>query len=71
VSHVSFDASALRRFITRVRWAQEINNVGVAAFLLDSFSTRGIISTVDDHTELDSLAMIVDAEGTLTGDSDL
>ena len=43
------------------RWAQEINGIGVAAFLLDSFSGRGITSTVDDQSQLDSLAMMVDA----------
>jgi len=43
------------------RWAQEINSLGVAAFILDSFSGRGISSTVNDQSQLDSLAMLVDA----------
>ncbi len=43
------------------RWAQELNSLGVAAFLLDSFSGRGITSTVNDQSQLDSLAMMVDA----------
>jgi len=43
------------------RWAQEFNSVGVASFVLDSFSGRGITSTVDDQSQLDTLAMMVDA----------
>lgn len=43
------------------RWAQELNGIGVAAFILDSFSGRGITSTVNDQTQLDSIAMTVDA----------
>lgn len=43
------------------RWAQEINNIGVAAFLLDSFSGRGIIETRSDQSQLDNIAMLVDA----------
>ncbi len=42
-------------------WAREINALGVAAFILDSFSGRGIVSTVSDQSQLDSLAMIIDA----------
>ena len=43
------------------RWAQEINSIGVAALLVDSFSGRRITSTTDDQSQLDSLAMMVDA----------
>ena len=43
------------------RWAQEINSVGVAVFILDSFSGRGIANTITDQSQLDSLAMMVDA----------
>jgi len=43
------------------RWAQEINSLGVAAFILDSFSGRGITSTANDQSQLDSLAMLIDA----------
>jgi dienelactone hydrolase len=43
------------------RWAQELNTIEVAAFLLDSFTGRGIVSTVNDQSQLDSLAMMVDA----------
>ena len=30
------------------RWAQELNSIGVAAFLLDSFSGRGMLSVPPD-----------------------
>ena len=43
------------------RWAQELNGIGVAAFLLDSFTGRGIVQTVSDQSQLGHLAMIVDA----------
>jgi dienelactone hydrolase len=43
------------------RWADEFNSIGIAAFLLDSFSGRGITSTVSDQSQLDTLAMMVDA----------
>jgi dienelactone hydrolase len=43
------------------RWAQELNSIGVATFLLDSFSGRGIVNTIKDPSQLDSLAMMVDA----------
>jgi dienelactone hydrolase len=39
------------------RWAQEINSIGIATFILDSFSGRGITSA----SQLDSLAMMIDA----------
>jgi dienelactone hydrolase len=42
-------------------WAKEINALGAAVFILDSFSGRGITSTVTDQTQLDSLAMMTDA----------
>ena len=43
------------------RWAQEINSIGVATFILDTFSGRGIVSTINDQSQLHSLAMMVDA----------
>jgi dienelactone hydrolase len=43
------------------RWAQELNSVGVAAFILDSFTGRGIINTNTDQSQLDSIAMMHDA----------
>lgn len=42
-------------------WARELNAMGVAAFILDTFSGRGITSTVADQDQLSSLAMMVDA----------
>ena len=43
------------------QWAADINAIGVAAFILDSFSGRGITSTVTDQSQLASVAMMVDA----------
>jgi dienelactone hydrolase len=43
------------------RWAHELNAIGVAAFILDSFTGRGIVSTVGDQSQLDSVAMMHDA----------
>jgi dienelactone hydrolase len=43
------------------RWVQELNKAGSATFVLDSFSGRGIINTINDQSQLDSLAMMVDA----------
>jgi dienelactone hydrolase len=42
------------------RWADEINGIGAGAFLVDSFTGRGILQTVTDQSQLGSLAMIVD-----------
>jgi dienelactone hydrolase len=42
------------------RWAQELNSAGLATFVLDSFSGRGIVSTMNDQSQLNSLAMMVD-----------
>ncbi len=43
------------------RWADELNSIGVAVLLLDSFTARGITSTVNDQSQLATLAMMVDA----------
>jgi predicted peptidase len=43
------------------RWAQKLNQIGVAAFLLDCFSVRGITSTVADQSQVHNLNMMVDA----------
>ena len=43
------------------RWAQEFNDMGIAAFLVDSFAGRGIKDTARDQSQLDNLAMMVDA----------
>jgi dienelactone hydrolase len=42
-------------------WARELNAMGIATFILDTFSGRGIVSTVADQSQLHSLAMMVDA----------
>ena len=43
------------------KWAREFTGMGVAAFILDSFTRRGITETATDQSRLASAAMIVDA----------
>jgi len=43
------------------RWARELNDLGVATLLVDSFTGRGIGSTVGDQTQLGELTTINDA----------
>jgi dienelactone hydrolase len=47
------------------QWAQELNAIGVAAFILDTFTGRGIVNTNTDQSQLDSIAMVHDAFGAL------
>lgn len=42
-------------------WAQFLSAQGVATFTLDSFSGRGIVSTVEDQDRRGRFTMIVDA----------
>ena len=42
-------------------WAHILNQAGIAAFILDSFSGRNIVSTVEDQGQRNSLSMTVDA----------
>ena len=42
-------------------WAHVLNEAGIAAFILDTFSGRNIVSTVEDQDQLNSLSMTVDA----------
>jgi dienelactone hydrolase len=42
-------------------WEQYLNAMGVATFVLDSFTGRGIVNTIYDQSQLGGLAMIVDA----------
>jgi dienelactone hydrolase len=42
-------------------WVHHFNQAGIATFVLDTFTGRGITSTVVDQTQLHSLAMMVDA----------
>jgi len=41
-------------------WSQQLNAMGAATFLLDSFTGRGIVSTGNDQSQLGRLAMIFD-----------
>jgi dienelactone hydrolase len=43
------------------RWARELNEIGVAAFIVDSFTGRGVVQTVTDQSQLPTLSMIIDA----------
>jgi len=42
-------------------WAKELNNAGVAVFIIDSFKPRGIDSTTNNQGQLDSSANVADA----------
>jgi dienelactone hydrolase len=42
------------------RWAAELNRLGIAAFIIDCFTGRGITSTIPDQSRLGSLTMIHD-----------
>jgi dienelactone hydrolase len=42
-------------------WSRQLNSMGVATFILDSFTGRGITSTVADQDQLARLAMTIDA----------
>lgn len=41
-------------------WARVLNDAGFAVFILDAFSGRGIVSTVENQDQLHSIAMLVD-----------
>jgi dienelactone hydrolase len=43
------------------RWARELNDLGIATLLVDSFTERGIANTVADQGQLSELAMTIDA----------
>jgi dienelactone hydrolase len=42
-------------------WSQQLNSLGVATFIADSFTARGIVSTVADQDQLGRLATTIDA----------
>ena len=44
-----------------VDWEQELNAIGVATFVVDSFTARGIVNTNYDQGQLSQTAMILDA----------
>jgi dienelactone hydrolase len=41
-------------------WVTKLNAMGVATFVFDSFTPRGIVSTVEDQSQLGRLSMAVD-----------
>jgi dienelactone hydrolase len=43
------------------RWSRELNGLGVATLLVDSFSGRGLTSTAEDQSRLGEMAMVYDA----------
>lgn len=43
------------------RWARQLSGIGVAAFVVDSFTGRSIVETITDQSRFGHLAMIVDA----------
>jgi dienelactone hydrolase len=43
------------------QWSREFNSIGIAAFLPDSFTGRGILDTRADQSQLDHLGMMYDA----------
>ena len=47
-------------------WSQQLNGIGVATFVLDSFTGRGIRDTLADQSVLGTVAPIVDAYRALT-----
>lgn len=46
-------------------WARALNAVGMATFILDSFTGRGLVSTSNDQAQLGRLATINDAYGAI------
>ncbi|MBH5371909.1 dienelactone hydrolase family protein [Bradyrhizobium glycinis] len=42
-------------------WSKELHQLGIASFVVDSFSGRGIVTTVNDQAQLGRLNMVVDA----------
>jgi dienelactone hydrolase len=42
-------------------WAREFNSMGVATFIVDSFTGRGLTNLSDDQDQLGRLAMVLDA----------
>jgi dienelactone hydrolase len=44
-----------------IDWEEQLNSIGVATFVLDAFTGRGIVGTATDQAQLGRLAMIYDA----------
>jgi dienelactone hydrolase len=47
-------------------WASRLEALGVASFVVDSFSPRGIMSTASDQSQLSTAASVADAFAALT-----
>ena len=43
------------------RWARELNDLGIATLTVDSFTERGIGSTIGAQGQLSELVVIIDA----------
>jgi len=43
------------------RWSQELHGIGVATFIMDGFTARGIVDTITNQAQLGQLTMINDA----------
>jgi len=43
------------------RWARELNALGIATLLIDSFTGRGLTTTAEDQSRLGEMAMVFDA----------
>jgi dienelactone hydrolase len=48
------------------RWAHELNELGIAVFILDTFTGRGIVQTNTDQSQLETLSIIGDVYRALT-----
>ena len=57
IKHGSGGVSEKREF----EWAQVLNDMGIAAFIVDSFTPRGITSTATDQSVLSAATDIADA----------
>ena len=57
IHHGSGAVSEVREF----RYAREMVEMGVAAFVIDSFKPRGIVDTVSDQGQVSTAEMVVDA----------
>jgi len=42
-------------------WARELNGMGIATLIVDSFTGRKIVNTLNDQSQLGALTMLVDA----------
>jgi dienelactone hydrolase len=47
-------------------WAKRLNGLGIAAFVVDSFTPRGLVSTARDQSRLSTMANLADALAALS-----